>query len=301
MWFKNLRFFRLQPEWSLSTEQVLQALNQQRFHSLGSQDKNTIGWVAPAEDCDLALSVERQLLLCAQTEKKLLPASVINQFARERAAEIEAEQGYRPGRKQMQEIKEDVTAILLPRAFSVQRRTHVWIDPIHHWLVIDAAAQSTVDEVLALLGETFSPFPALPVHTERSPSAQMTQWLLTASDLGPFQIEQDAELRAKQDQRAAIRYVRHELDKELIQEQINQGMYCSRLGLSWAERIEFVLYENLELRRVAPLDILIDEQSQTEYAPEEELSATFLLMCHEYQALLNDLLNALGGEKNARP
>src|SRR5699024_12132515 len=104
MCVKNLRVFRLHPDWNLSTEQVLQALDTQRFHPLGSQDQNTIGWVAPAEEYGLTLEVERQLLLCAQTEKKLLPASVINQFARERAVEIEAEQGYRPGRKQMQEI-----------------------------------------------------------------------------------------------------------------------------------------------------------------------------------------------------
>src|SRR5690625_2469238 len=173
MWFKNLRVFRLHPEWNLNTEQVLQALDKQRFHSLGSQDQHTIGWVEPAAEYGLALSIEHQLLLCAQTEKKLLPASVINQAARERAVEIENEQGYRPGRKQMQEIKEDVTAILLPRAFSVQRRTHVWIDPINRWLVIDAAAQSTADEVLTLLGETFNPFPALPIQTEKAPNTQM--------------------------------------------------------------------------------------------------------------------------------
>ncbi|HLR29693.1 MAG TPA: recombination-associated protein RdgC [Paenalcaligenes sp.] len=297
MWFKNLRVFRLHPDWNLSTEQVLQALDTQRFHPLGSQDQNTIGWVAPAEEYGLALEVERQLLLCAQTEKKLLPASVINQFARERAVEIEAEQGYRPGRKQMQEIKEDVTAILLPRAFSVQRRTHVWIDPINRWLVIDAAAQNTADEILALLGETFTPFPAVPVQSQLAPTALMTQWLVESSEPSPFQVEQDAELRSKQDQRAVIRYVRHELDKELIQEQIAQGMYCSRLGLSWADRVEFVLYENLELRRVAPLELLTDEQSQAEYTPEEELSATFLLMCREYHALFADLLVQLGGEQ----
>src|SRR5690625_4921601 len=300
MWFKNLRVFRLHPEWNLNTEQVLQALDKQRFHSLGSQDQHTIGWVEPAAEYGLALSIEHQLLLCAQTEKKLLPASVINQAARERAVEIENEQGYRPGRKQMQEIKEDVTAILLPRAFSVQRRTHVWIDPINRWLVIDAAAQSTADEILALLGETFTPFPAVPLHTELAPSALMIQWLVESSEPVLFHVEQDAELCSKQDQRAVIRYVRHELDKALIQEQIAHGMYCSRLGLSWTDRIEFVLYENLELRRVAPLELLTDEQSQAEYTPEEELSATFLLMCREYHALLADLLVLLGGEQKTQ-
>lgn len=297
MWFKNLRIFRLNPDCNLETEPLLQALEQQRFHPVGSQDMQSIGWVSPGADLPLALTVENQILLCAQTEKKLLPAAVINQVAREQAQELEAEQGFRPGRKQMQEIKDEVTMTLLPRAFSVQRQTHVWLDTTNRWLVIDAAAQNTADEILSLLGETLSPFPALPLQTEYAPAALLTQWLLDEEDPLPFSLDDDAELRAKQDQRAVIRYVRHPLDKELIRQQIEQGMYCSRLGLTWADRISFVLNENLELRRVSPLDILTDEQNQPEHDAQEELSATFLLMCEEFNALLNQLLTQLGGEK----
>src|SRR5690625_2865981 len=298
MWFKNLRIYRLHPDWDYPTERLLHALEGQRFHPLGSQDEATVGWVESAEEYGLAMQVERQILLCVQTEKKLLPPSVVNQFARERALVIEAEQGFRPGRKQMQEIKEDAIAILLPRAFSVQRRTHLWVDPINRWLVIDAAAQSTADEILALLGETFAPFPALPVHTKLAPSAVMSQWLGQQDEPEPFLIEEDAELRAKNDSRAVVRYLRHSLDRELIQEQLAQGMYCSRLGLSWADRIAFVLYENLELRRVTPLDLLTDEQSSDEHDPAAELAASFLLMCTEYNALFKALLEKLGGEKD---
>lgn len=298
MWFKNLRIFRLHPDCDLQTEALLSALEQQRFHSVGSQDMQSIGWVSPAPELPLALNVENQILLCAQVEKKLLPAAVINQFAQERAQELEAEQGFRPGRKQMQEIKEEVTMTLLPRAFSTQRRTYVWLDPVNRWLIIDAAAQNTADEILSLLGETLTPFPALPVTTEYAPSARMTQWLLDEDEPLPFSLEEDAELRAKQDQRAVIRYVRHPLDRELIQQQIEQGMYCSRLGLTWEDRISFVLNENLELRRVSPLEVLTDEQHQPEHDSEEEFSATFLLMCREYSALLDALIEHLGGEQS---
>lgn len=298
MWFKNLRFFRLHPEWKFTTEAIIHALEKQRYHPTGSQDLATIGWAPIADNLPLAFTAEQQILLCAKTDKKLLPATVINQHTREKAQEIEAEQGYRPARKQMQQIKEDITAILLPRAFSVQRRSHVWIDPVNYWLGIDAAAQATADDILTLLGETFRPFPALPVQPQHTPSNVMTQWLTQEANISPFQLEDEAELRAQQDQRAAVRYVRHELDKELLQEHVAQGMYCSRLGLSWADRIAFVLHENLELKKITALEMLTDEQSGEQIQFEDELAANLILMSSELNALLNDLLVALGGEKS---
>ena len=42
---------------------------------------------------------------------------------------IEEQQGYKPGRKQMKQIKEAVTDELLPRAFALRRHTFAWIDP----------------------------------------------------------------------------------------------------------------------------------------------------------------------------
>jgi DNA recombination-dependent growth factor C len=49
------------------------------------------------------------MLLTLATEKKLLPSSVINQVAKARAAEQEEQQGFRPGRKQMKELKEQAS------------------------------------------------------------------------------------------------------------------------------------------------------------------------------------------------
>ncbi|KAG1076555.1 hypothetical protein G6F40_017328 [Rhizopus arrhizus] len=111
----------------------------------------SLGWVPPRENGGLAHIVNGQILLSLRAEKQLLPGTVVNQVAKARAQEIEEQQGYKPGRKQMKEIKERVTDELLPRAFSVYRDTRVWIDPQNHWLVIDAAASAKADEVIGLL------------------------------------------------------------------------------------------------------------------------------------------------------
>jgi hypothetical protein len=90
-------------------------------------------------------------------EKKLLPTSVVNQVTKARALKAEEQQGYQRGRKQMKEIKERVIDELLPKAFDVYRDTRVWIDPVNHWLVIDAAASGKADEVLGLLAKSSTP------------------------------------------------------------------------------------------------------------------------------------------------
>src|SRR3546814_10130867 len=117
------------------------------FAGGSSQEMQTLGGISPCENDQLIHAVNGHYLMSLRVEKKLLPATVVNQVARARAQEIEEQQGYKPGRKQMKEIKERVTDELLPKAFSIYRDTRVWIDPVNHWMVVDAAASDKADEV----------------------------------------------------------------------------------------------------------------------------------------------------------
>src|SRR5690625_2328698 len=153
MWFKNLRVFRLLPSWSITADKLEEALEKQAFRPGGSQDMQSLGWVPAREGGPLVHALDGQYLISLRAEKKLLPATVINQFTKVRAQEIEEQQGYKPGRKQMREIKEDVTDELLPKAFSIYRDTRVWIDTRNHWLVIDAAAAAKSDEIMGMLAK----------------------------------------------------------------------------------------------------------------------------------------------------
>jgi len=259
MWFKNLKIYRLAADWTVNTEALAEMLARHAYQPGNAVQTDNLGWV-PAYDADapgaLVHAVNGQWLIAARAEKKLLPTTVINQFARARAQEIEEQQGYKPGRKQMKEIKEQITDELLPRAFSIWRDTRVWIDPVNRWLVIDAAAAAKADEVLGLLSKSVSPFPAEPLYTAQSPAAVMTGWLAAGEAAANFSIDQDAELRAAGDSRAAVRYVKHAIAAEDVARHIAEGKQCVRLALTWADRVSFVLSEDLTLKRVAPLDVL---------------------------------------------
>lgn len=295
MWFKNLRFFRLHPDWQLDF--IDETVAKHIFTPGGSQDPVSLGWTAPRDDTDLVHRIEGQILLCAKAEKKLLPTTVVNQIARERAKEKAAEQGYKVGRKQMRDLKDDLITELLPRAFSVKREVFVWIDPVNHWLAIDAAAAATADEVMGLLAKTFEVFPAVPIYTELSPSTAMTSWLADFTAPHPFSIDQDAELRASGESRAVVRYARHNLDSDEVRKHISDGKQCTRLALTWADKISFVLTDGLEVKRLVPTDLLSEQQEQSAQDEAQSFDSGFLLMSTELNVLITELLEALGGEK----
>ncbi|MCX5592487.1 recombination-associated protein RdgC [Alcaligenes endophyticus] len=295
-WFKNLRVFRLAPDFSMSAEELHEALETQAFQPCGSQEPHSMGWVPPREGGLLAYAQEGQLLVCHRAEKKLLPASVINQHAREKARDIEEQQGYKPGRKQMREIKEQIIAELLPRSHAVQRDTLVWINTRNGWFVIDTASTSKGDEVLGLLAKTLDPFPLLPLYTELSPASAMTQWLLDDEAPDGFSIDQDAELRSTGDSGAAVKYVKHSTDVDEVRKHVAAGKQCTRLALTWADRISFVLDSGLEIKRLAPLDILTEKKEQLSN-DDELFAADFALMTAEVAQMLVGLVDALGGER----
>ena len=296
MWFKNLQIYRLPAPWSVTLDELQQALAPQAFAPGSSLEMQSQGWVSPRDNDMLVHSVNRQFLLRLCTEKKLLPSSVINQVAKARAVELEEQQSYRPGKKQMRELKEQVTDELLPRAFSVRRSTPVWIDPVNGWLVVDAASPNKAEEVLTLLIKAIERFPLETLRVAQSPVAAMTGWLAADEAPGNFTVDQDTELRATGDSKATVRYLRHTLEADDVRRHIEAGKQCTRLAMTWADRISFVLTENLTIKRVTPLDVMKEESDAVTMNEEERFDSDMALMTGELAKMLTDLVEALGGE-----
>lgn len=296
MWFKNLRIYRLAPSWNLTPDSLEDALQRLAFRPGSASDMTAFGWTPPRQESGMVHVLDGQHLLNLRVEKKLLPATVVNQFSRARAQEIEEEQGYRPGRKQMKEIKEQVTDELLPKAFSIYRDTRVWIDTQNRWLVVDAAAAAKCDEVMGALAKVLDPFPVIPLYTELSPASAMTNWLVSDEPPANFSVDQDTELRSTSESRAAVRYVRQTVELDDVRKHVEAGKQCTRLALTWADRVSFVLTDGLDLKRITPLDIL-QEGRVPSHDEAEQFDSDFTLMCGELSRLMKDLVAALGGEK----
>lgn len=299
MWFKNLKLYRLNASWNPSVDELDEQLATLAFTPGNTSQPQTLGWTPVRENGRFAHAIGDQILISLRTEKKLLPSTVVNQVAKERAADFEAQQGYKPGRKQIKELKERIYDELLPRAFSISRDTLIWIDRKNRWLVIDAAASAKADEALGLLAKTLSPFPAEPLYVEQSPGAAMTSWLADDEAPAGFTIDQDTELRAAGDGKAAVRYVKHAPEPEELRRHIASGKQCTRLALTWEDRVSFVLTDALDIKRVAPLDVLAENSEAAGMAEDERFDADMTLMTGELAKLVTALVDALGGEKKS--
>ena len=297
MWFRNLQIFRLTPDWAYSTDALAAALQRGIFQGCGASDRQALGWVPPrGEDGDLVFSVGRQQLIALGIEQKLLPMSVVRQYAAAKLEQIAAAQGYKAGRKQTREVVDQVEAELLPRAFVKRGLTYVWIDPVNRWLLVDASSSTRADEVMEQLKLSLGELPVTLVKTQLAPSTAMTQWLAAGEAPGSFSIDRDCELRAMAEERAAVRYVRHNLDSEEVRSHIAGGKSATRLALTWNDRVSFVLTEQLQIKRLAFLDILKEDAERQAENADDLFAANFTLMCGELAQLLAHLLEVLGGE-----
>lgn len=297
--FKNARVYRIADVAPFMAGDLQKRLINLAFNQANNLEMQSIGWVPSYEgDPMMFRQVGDVMLLKLRTSKKLLPPKVVNEATKQRAADIEEAQGYKPGRKQMREIKEQVTDELLPKAFTVHSDTRVLALLDDKLLVVDASSDARADEAISMLAKTLDPLPLENLYVASSPSQAMTQWLVDGEAPGNFTIDQDGELRSSGESRAAIRYVRHSIAAEDAVKHIQQGKQCTRLALTWADRISFVLDEGLNLKRIKPLDIL-DEGREADQNEEERQDADLTLFAMEFAKLMADLIGALGGEKKA--
>lgn len=300
MLFKNLILYRLPPGFSLTAASLEEALERRPLQACGSFDMQTRGFVACGYEQRTLYTQGpaqgQQHLLCLGVEQKLLPASIVNQVAKERAMELEQQQGHPVGRRQMRELKARVGDELRARALTRRRTTFAWLDLPGGWLVVNTASASRAEELIETLRDALGTLPVQPFNTRHSPSGCMAAWLTHGNAPGRFMVDQDLELQAIDGGGATIRYLRHPLETSEIRGHLTSGKTPTRLGLTWNGRIAFLLHQNAHVKRVQFLDVYKDDNGKGEN-PHEQFDIDFALMTGELKQLLAELTSVLGGEQ----
>jgi recombination associated protein RdgC len=295
MLFKNLMFRRL-PEWALDAAELEGLLSSRTLQPCGPFDMSSKGWVPVTQGGRLLHTVNQHHMIALGTDDKLLPGSIIKQVAQERAAVIAAEQGFPVGRKQMRDLRARVADELRARALTRRRVTRAWIDPRGGWFAVDASSVPRAELVVETLSDTLGSFAPAGIETARSPQAAMASWLLRGEAPARFSIDDDLELQSADKTKAIIRYTRHPLDGKEIRAHLGAGKYPTRLGLTWNDRVSFVLTDKLQVKRLDFLEMGKDDVDAAELDPAEQFDIDFAVMTGELAALLQDLSTVLGQE-----
>ena len=293
MLFKNLVFHRLPADWSLSAADLEEHLGRRSLRPCGPFDMSSRGWVAVTRGGRLVHTVNQQHMIALGVDEKLLPGSIVRQVAEERAAIQAEEQGFPVGRKQMRDLRARVADELRARALTRRRVTRAWLDPRGGWFAVDASGIPRAEMVVETLSDTLGSFAPKAVETERSPHAAMASWLARGEAPARFSIDDDLELQSADKSRAIVRYTRHPLDGREIRGHLAAGKYPTRLGLTWNDRVSFVLTDKLQVKRLEFLEMGKDDAGD-EVDPAEQFDIDFAVMGGELAHLLEDLTAVLG-------
>jgi recombination associated protein RdgC len=154
--------------------------------------------------------------------------------------------------------------------------------------------------VVETLSDTLGSFAPQAVETARSPQASMASWLLRAEAPVHFSIDDDLELQSADKAKSIIRYTRHPLDGKEIRGHLTAGKYPTRLGLTWKDRVSFVLTDKLQVKRLEFLEMSKDNTEGDDVDPAEQFDIDFAVMAGELGLLLKDLTSVLGNDASDR-
>ncbi len=302
MWFKNLALYRFTEDFALSESDLESKLAEMMFHPCGDHQEYSFGWTAPlgGNSEQLVHSANGFFMLCAKKEEKVLPAAVINESVQERIQEVEEQQARKLAKKERSALKDEVIFELLPRAFSFSRKTYAYIDPKGGWIIVDAASSKKAEDLLSNLRKCLGSLPVVPVNTIDTPVTTMTQWLVSNQVPSDITIEDECELRSPEQEGSIVRCKRHDLSLPEIKNHLDTGKQAIKLAITWADRLSFILDENLAVKRLRFLDLIQDQVADIETDNDaDRFDADFSIMSMELAKFLPRLVEIFGGENKA--
>lgn len=289
MWFRNLTLY------SFASLPGIDALNAglagQRYAPCTDLQKESSGF-APwhGDSAAFVFSVDQHLMLSLCVEKKVLPAAVVRDELAARVEQVEQQQGFKVGKRQKKEIREDVTDALLAQAFSVRRTVRGWLNLRTNLLAIDTASQPTAELfVRHLIRAIETDIGLRHLSTARTAVEAMTQWV---ADEPPADFTIDDDTTFAGNNGCAVKYSKVSVEQADVTRQIESGKLVTRLAMTHAARVSFVLAKGVVLRRIVPVGTLKDLAQPN---PGQPCPADFLIMSAALADVTAALIDSLGG------
>lgn len=296
MWFKNLIPYRFDGHLAAAISELEQQIANHQFIPCGAQERSRIGWVAPMESSpdQLVLALGHHRVILARKEEKILPASVVKQTMDSYLKHQSREGKEKLRRAELQTMREQIIAELLPRAFSRYQDTRIWLNLTAGILAVDSSGAQRAEEVLALLRDSIGSLPITPLFSPSTIPPTFTRWVRSGVAPEGLTLQEEAELRATRGPPSVIHCKNQPLDSDEISSHLAASKIVTQLALDWQGQIQFLLTEVGTLKRIkyaADLQDLNDEIDEQDVA--QRINADFTLATGELTALLDGLLDAI--------
>ena len=275
-------------------DKVIQGLNASNFTEIMAAEAESVGFVPViGQHGSNALTFEANkslVLFKLRIDTKKVPPSAVNNEVKKRAAEIEEREGYRPGRKQMREIKEQVQDEMILKALAQTVLIDGWFDFKNMLLVITESSGSKCDRVFGALLKAVDGLRPRFLKSAQNPSNVMTLWI-SGADEPPETITVDDKAKFAFPEGGKASLSALNLTDERIAQLTSMGGKVVELGITIKDRWSVVVTEMLVVKKITHVDI----ESEFGEASEEAWMAEATINADSAQKVHDALIDAFGG------
>lgn len=297
--FKNALVYRLNRNVPFDAAELQKQMEAFRFTSVGAQEMAKSGWFPALVDGsdNLVHESNGQLLLKIRKEEKILPGPVLKKAIAEKVAKLEADQSRKLKKTEKDAVKDEVLHSLLPRAFTKDSFTQIWIDTKSGLITVDASSAKKAEDALALLRKSLGSLPVTPVTLSDPIELTLTEWLKSGELPAGFSLGDSATLKAVLEDGGVLKSKKQDLVSDEIRNHVDAGKLVTELALDWQERIQFTLTDAAAIKRIRFSDVLTEQNDDIDREDvAQRADADWLLITGELSALISQLVVALGGE-----
>lgn len=298
MWFKNLAIYRFNKSFSIDADSLEKAMEDFQFSPCSSQDISKFGFTSALGKHGEALvhSANDRFLIQTTKEEKILPAQVIKEAMEEKVSLLENEENRKLTKKEKDALKDEITTTLLPRAFTRRHKLQALILPKEQLVLVDTSSTTKAEELLALLRKAIGSLPIVPISFKTPIEQQMTEWLKSGHAPAPFDIQDEAELKAISDEGGIVRFKQQNLSEDEVLAHLETDKQVHKLALHYGQSVALLLSSDASIKRLKFSEEFRAENDEVgNDDPVARLDADFALMSGELIALLTSLFSVLGG------
>lgn len=294
---KNLTLYKIEGDWKHTPGDLEEILRKYALTPPSKLSPSSRGWMPVGPSGEYVFSTESQMIFNAGIETKVIPPSTLRREVQAKCDEVEQRMGFKVGKKQKREIKEQVTIELLAKAMTKLSETKVWVDSVNGYLAVDTPSPKKADDILAMLRDHLGELPVVPPEVELSPATAMSQWLTSGKAFGDLQVGDSAEMISADGSKAKVKFAKHELvGCDQVTTHLKSGKSVSALQLE-SDRVSFVLTDKMLVKSIKYLDpegAYEIEENADEKDPSVQFEADFRITTGALQGLVNNLSMALG-------
>lgn len=279
---KNLTIFRSEKGWKPNFE----LLN----NNLSVAGKLGYAW-KDLRDNNPFITVGANHMITCEKQEKLLPNQVIEKELKARIEQIEKDQGYKVGKKQKRDLKEQIIEALYVKAFTVIKLVNVWINTEHDLLCIETTSTNVADDVIAHLIRDLE-WRGHRLETNMSTKTFMIGILANDAFASNFGVGENCVLESITESGSRITYKNEFIEDDRVKEYINQGRRTLAMELHFLDQCRFTLKENLVISKITLQDIITEDgEHETE---NDRFDAEFTIRAGQCINLINELIAVLG-------